>query len=88
MTEYNRRFTDRRYRPRSYVLALIALALLMAWLDGGNLGAQIVEERRSNLKAEHERCERNTRVAVAALNGWRISEGEVTVACQRVKEKS
>ena len=36
-------------RPMEAVLALLACWLLMAWLDGGNLAAQIVEERHQQI---------------------------------------
>jgi hypothetical protein len=70
-------------RIKEKVLALIACFLAVGYLEGGELGVQIVRETYPASVVKN--CERNTRVAVAALNGWTIQTDEVKVACKRVK---
>lgn len=67
-----------RMRPMEAVWFLIALTLLVWHLEATDL-AQKVYQRKTAA------CERNTNVAVAALNGFDIQESDVKVACRRVK---
>jgi hypothetical protein len=65
----------------SVVLAAALYAFLWHVLDRGSEIDQLVVEHHKTLQS----CERNTAVAVAALNGWQITEGSVRVACRRVR---
>jgi hypothetical protein len=67
----------------SWFFALLAAAGILTGCDDGQAATVTASlEREARQRAA---CERNTRVAVAALNGWRIQEGDVTVSCKRVK---
>jgi hypothetical protein len=70
-----------RIRPMEAVWILICFVLLAAYLQKSDVSDQVIAERQKLIQT----CERNTRVAVAALNGWEISEGDTKVACKRVK---
>jgi hypothetical protein len=70
-----------RMRPMEAVWILICLVLLVAYFEKSDVSDQVIAERHKLLQT----CERNTRVAVAALNGWELQEGDVKVACKRVK---
>jgi hypothetical protein len=70
-------------RLKEKLLAILACFLAVGYLEGGELGTQIVRE--SYPASVVKNCERNTRVAVAALNGWTIQTDEVKVACKRIK---
>lgn len=67
-----------RMRPMEAVWALLFLTLLVWHLEATDLAHKVYERKTSA-------CERNTTVAVAALNGWELREGDVKVACKRVK---
>jgi hypothetical protein len=68
-------------RPMEYVWALVAIVLLLAHLQTSDVSDQVITEKHKLLQT----CERNTAVAIAALNGFDIREGDVRVACRRVK---
>jgi hypothetical protein len=70
-----------RSRAMEAVWIVLSLVLLIAWLQKSDVSDQVIVERQKILQT----CERNTAVAIAALNGWRIQEGDVTVACRRVR---
>jgi hypothetical protein len=70
-------------RMTEKLLALLVCVLAVGYLEGGDLAVQIVRE--SYPASVVKNCERNTRVAVAALNGWTIQTDEVKVSCKRVK---
>jgi hypothetical protein len=70
-----------RIRPMEAVWILLTFVLLAAYLQKSDVSDQVIAERQKLIRT----CERNTRVAVAALNGWEISEGDTKVACKRVK---
>jgi hypothetical protein len=67
-----------RMRPMEAVWFLIALTLLIWHLEATDLAHKTYERKTAA-------CERNTTVAVAALNGWQIQEGDTKVACKRIK---
>ena len=74
---------EQRPRTREYLWALAALVLFVCYLDGGSLGAQIVDERKSSLDAERQRCEVYTKALTAVLNGRPIEvEGSTRVSCK------
>jgi hypothetical protein len=70
-----------RIRPMEAVWILLTFILLAAYLQKSDVSDQVIAERQQIVK----NCERNTTVAVAALNGWQIQEGDTKVACKRVK---
>jgi hypothetical protein len=70
-----------RMRPMEAVWILLTFVLLAAYLQKSDVSDQVIAERQKLIQT----CERNTTVAVAALNGWSITEGDVKVACRRVK---
>jgi hypothetical protein len=71
-------------RMKEKVLALIACFLAVGYLEAGDLAIKVVQERTYPASVV-KNCERNTRVAVAALNGWTLQEGDTKVACKRIK---
>jgi hypothetical protein len=73
----------RRAALLCWVVALLAVGGLLTGCDDGQAATVTASLERE--ARERVACERNTRVAVAALNGWRIQEGDVTVSCKRVK---
>jgi hypothetical protein len=70
-----------RIRPMEAVWATIVFILLVAYLQKSDVSDQVIAERHKLIQT----CERNTTVAVAALNGFDIQESDVKVACRRVK---
>jgi hypothetical protein len=70
-----------RMRPMEAVWILLTFVLLAAYLQKSDVSDQVIAERHKLLQT----CERNTKVAVAALNGFDIQESDVKVACRRVK---
>jgi hypothetical protein len=70
-----------RMRPMEAVWILLSFVLLAAYLQKSDVSDQVIAERKKLITT----CERNTNVAVAALNGWQIQEGDTKVACRRVK---
>jgi len=81
-------------RIREYLLGLACCALLVAYLDSGNLGAQIVDERQQHLAScqrDRENAERYARVLAHAFNGGAIQvEGATRANCRAypIPEKS
>lgn len=76
-------------RPMEIILGGVCAALALSfWLNSGDLAVQIVRE--SYPASVVKNCERNTRVAVAALNGWVIETPEVRATCRvkQLKDKS
>jgi hypothetical protein len=70
-----------RMRPMEAVWILLTFVLLAAYLQKSDVSDQVIAERHKLLQT----CERNTTVAVAALNGFDLQEGDVKVACRRAK---
>jgi hypothetical protein len=70
-----------RIRPMEAVWVLLTFIFLAAYLQKSDVSDQVLAERQKLIQT----CERNTTVAVAALNGFDIQESDVKVACRRVK---
>ena len=68
-------------RPMEIIWIVLAFFLLAIYLDATDVNDKVIAERKKLIQT----CERNTTVAVAALNEWVITEGDVRVACKRVK---
>ena len=70
-----------KLRPMEAVWCLIALVFFIAYLQKSDVNDKVIAEKKKLIQT----CERNTKVAVAALNGWELQEGDVRVTCKREK---